>query len=41
MADAIAVLDRGRLSEFGSHRDLMSSGLGYAELYEMQRRAYR
>jgi ATP-binding cassette subfamily B protein len=41
MADAIAMLDSGRLVEFGSHRDLMSSGRTYAELYEMQRRAYR
>ena len=41
MADAIAVLDRGRLVEFGGHGDLMASGKLYAELFELQARAYR
>jgi ABC-type multidrug transport system fused ATPase/permease subunit len=41
MADAIAVLDQGRIVEFGSHRQLMASGDLYAELFELQARAYR
>jgi ATP-binding cassette, subfamily B, bacterial len=41
MADRIAVLDAGRLAEFGSHRDLMAAGGLYAELFALQARAYR
>jgi len=41
MADAIAVLDKGRLVEFGGHDQLMANGGLYAELYDMQARAYR
>jgi ABC-type multidrug transport system fused ATPase/permease subunit len=41
MADAIAVLDKGRIVEFGPHRQLMASGKLYAELFELQARAYR
>jgi ABC-type multidrug transport system fused ATPase/permease subunit len=41
MADAIAVLDRGRLVEFGHHRELMANGKLYAELFDLQARAYR
>ncbi|HEY5008102.1 MAG TPA: ABC transporter ATP-binding protein, partial [Caulobacteraceae bacterium] len=41
MADAIAVFDRGRLVEFGDHRQLMASGKLYAELFDLQARAYR
>jgi ATP-binding cassette, subfamily B, bacterial len=40
MADRIAVLERGRLAEFGSHRDLMAAGGLYAELFALQARAY-
>jgi ATP-binding cassette subfamily B protein len=40
MADRIAVLERGRLAEFGSHRDLMTAGGLYAELFALQARAY-
>jgi len=40
MADRIAVLDQGRLAEFGSHRDLMTAGGLYAELFGLQARAY-
>jgi ABC-type multidrug transport system fused ATPase/permease subunit len=40
MADRIAVLDRGRLAEFGAHRDLMSADGLYAELFALQARAY-
>jgi ABC-type multidrug transport system fused ATPase/permease subunit len=41
MADAIAVLDKGALKEFGSHKSLMTKGGLYAELFELQARAYR
>jgi ATP-binding cassette subfamily B protein len=41
MADAIAVLDKGRLKEFGTHRTLMAKGGLYAELFELQASAYR
>jgi ATP-binding cassette subfamily B protein len=40
MADLIAVLEQGRLAEFGSHRDLMAAGGLYAELFALQARAY-
>jgi ATP-binding cassette subfamily B protein len=41
IADLILVMDRGRLLEAGSHEDLVGNGGLYAELYEMQARAYR
>jgi len=41
MADAIAVLDKGRLKEFGTHKALMGKGGLYAELFELQASAYR
>ena len=41
MADAIAVIDQGRLKEFGSHRALMARGGLYAELFELQAKGYR
>jgi len=41
MADAIAVLDKGRLKEFGTHSALMANGGLYAELFELQASAYR
>jgi ATP-binding cassette, subfamily B, bacterial len=40
MADRIAVLEQGRLAEFGTHRDLMTAGGLYAELFALQARAY-
>jgi ATP-binding cassette subfamily B protein len=40
MADRIAVLEAGRLAEFGSHRDLMAADGLYAELFTLQARAY-
>lgn len=41
MADLILVLDEGRLVEQGAHADLIRRGGMYAELYELQARAYR
>jgi ATP-binding cassette subfamily B protein len=41
MADLILVLEGGRIREAGSHAELMACGGLYAELYELQARAYR
>ena len=41
MADLILVLGGGRIVEQGSHEDLLRRGGLYAELYELQARAYR
>lgn len=41
MADLIVVLEAGRVRESGSHEELMALGGLYAELYELQARAYR
>ncbi|HEX2326012.1 MAG TPA: ABC transporter ATP-binding protein [Chloroflexota bacterium] len=41
LADLILVLDGGRLREGGSHAELLEAGGLYAELYELQARAYR
>ncbi len=41
MADRVAVLDGGRLTELGSHDELINDGALYAELYELQARGYR
>jgi ATP-binding cassette, subfamily B, bacterial len=40
MADLIAVLDQGRLTECGTHRELMTARGLYAELFTLQARAY-
>lgn len=41
MADVIVVLEQGRITEHGSHEQLMQAGGLYAQLFEMQARAYR
>ena len=41
MADQIAVLDRGRIVEQGSHESLMSLNGRYAHLFALQARGYR
>jgi ATP-binding cassette subfamily B protein len=41
MADLIVVLDQGRIAAVGDHATLIRSGGLYAELYELQARAYR
>ncbi|HUR50089.1 MAG TPA: ABC transporter ATP-binding protein [Acidimicrobiales bacterium] len=41
MADLIMVVDEGGLAEVGSHAELMTRGGLYAELFELQARAYR
>ncbi|GAA1091514.1 ABC transporter ATP-binding protein [Nocardiopsis metallicus] len=39
-ADLILVMDRGRITESGGHRELLARGGTYAELYGLQARAY-
>jgi ATP-binding cassette, subfamily B, bacterial len=41
MADLIIVLHDGRISEQGSHEQLIANRGGYAELFELQARGYR
>jgi ATP-binding cassette, subfamily B, bacterial len=41
LADLILVLDRGRVTEAGSHAELLAQGGMYAELYRLQAAAYR
>lgn len=41
MADQILVMNEGAIAEMGSHAELMDRGGLYAELYELQARAYR
>ena len=41
MADQIAVLDRGRIVEHGSHEELMRLNGNYAHLFTLQARGYR
>ena len=39
-ADLVVVLDEGRVTEVGSHAELMAAGGGYAQLYALQARGY-
>jgi ATP-binding cassette subfamily B protein len=41
MADSILVMDGARISESGTHEELMAKGGQYAELYGIQAAAYR
>ena len=41
MADQIAVLERGRIIEQGSHEELMTRQGHYAQLFALQARGYR
>ncbi len=41
MADLIVVVADGRITEQGTHADLLRAGGRYAELFELQARAYR
>lgn len=41
MADRIAVIEGGRITEVGSHAELLQQGGAYARLFEMQAAGYR
>jgi ATP-binding cassette, subfamily B, bacterial len=41
MADRILVLENGKISEEGSHQELIKSGQRYAEMFELQAANYR
>lgn len=41
MADRIAVLEGGKLTEFGSHAELLARGGRYAKLFTLQAQGYR
>jgi ATP-binding cassette subfamily B protein len=41
MADRIAVLEGGKLTELGSHEALLEKGGRYAKLFTLQAQGYR
>ena len=41
MADRIAVIEDGRISELGSHEELLALGGTYARLFNLQAQGYR
>lgn len=41
IADRIAVIDDGRVTEIGSHEELLAAGNRYAQLFELQASGYR
>jgi ABC-type multidrug transport system fused ATPase/permease subunit len=41
MADQIVVLDKGKIAGQGTHAEPMARRGAYAEVYELQARAYR
>ena len=41
IADRIAVIDDGKVTEFGSHEELLAAGNRYARLFELQASGYR
>jgi ATP-binding cassette subfamily B protein len=41
IADRIAVIDDGRVTELGTHEELLAAGNRYAELFELQASGYR
>jgi ATP-binding cassette subfamily B protein len=41
MADTIAVVEGGRITEIGSHQELLSHGGTYGRLFELQAAGYR
>jgi ATP-binding cassette subfamily B protein len=41
MADRILVLEGGKITEEGSHQELLKTGKRYAEMFELQAANYR